>query len=96
MQQERGVYCLVTAVMAIRNSTLFCEGRTPVEVPRTPQKSKLGLKDNTDASEGEVGDHASLSSFHSDIGIPINFQEESGLFTFEALKSTSLSRCQEM
>ena len=38
----------------------------------------------------------SLSSFQKDLGIPINFQEESGLVTFEALNSTSLSRCQEM
>ena len=30
-------------------------------------------QDNTDASGGEVGDQGSLSSFHSDIGIPINF-----------------------
>ena len=53
-------------------------------------------KDNTDASGGEVGDHASLSSFQKDLGIPIHFQEESGFVTFEALNSTSLSRCQEM
>ena len=26
-----------------------------------------------------MGDHSPLSSFHTDIGIPINFQEESGL-----------------
>ena len=26
-----------------------------------------------------MGDHLPLSSFHRDIGIPINFQEESGL-----------------
>ena len=26
-----------------------------------------------------MGDHSPLSSFHRDIGIPINFQEESGL-----------------
>ena len=29
-----------------------------------------------------MGDQASLSSFHRYIGIPINFQEESGLVTF--------------
>ena len=29
-----------------------------------------------------MGDQASLSSFHRDIGISINFQEESGLGTF--------------
>ena len=43
-----------------------------------------------------MGDHASLSSFQKVLGIPINFQTESGLVNFEALKSTSLSRCQEM
>ena len=53
-------------------------------------------QDNTDASGGEVGDQASLTRFQKDLRIPINFQEESGLVTFEALKSTSLSRCQEM
>ena len=39
-------------------------------------------QDNTDASGGEVGDQASLSSVHRDIGIPINFQEVSGLANF--------------
>ena len=29
-----------------------------------------------------MGDHSSLSSFHRDIGIPIYFQEESGLGPF--------------
>ena len=53
-------------------------------------------QDNTDASGGEVGDHASLSSFQKDPGIPINFQEESGFVTFEALNYTSLSSCQDM
>ena len=39
-------------------------------------------QDNTDASGGEVGDQASLSSFHRNFGFPINVQEESGLGTF--------------
>ena len=30
-----------------------------------------------------MGDHSPLSCFHSDIGIPINFQEGSGLGPFE-------------
>ena len=34
-----------------------------------------------------MGDHASLSTFQKDLGIPINFQEESGLVTFEVLNS---------
>ena len=39
-----------------------------------------------DASRGEAGDPASLSSCHSDIGIPINFQEESGIVTFSSIE----------
>ena len=39
-------------------------------------------QDNTDTSGVEVGYQVSLSSFPRDIGIPINFQEESGLVTF--------------
>ena len=33
-----------------------------------------------------MGDQVSLSSFHRDIGIPINFQEESGLGTFGSIE----------
>ena len=45
-------------------------------------KGNLGIlleawQGNRDASRGEAGDRASLSSCHSDIGIPINFQAES-------------------
>ena len=43
LQQEPGEYSRVTAGMAIRNSTLFSEVRTPVELGQTPQESKLGL-----------------------------------------------------
>ena len=37
---------------------------------------------NTDTSSGEGGDGLSLSSWHRDIGILINFQEESRLVSF--------------
>ena len=37
---------------------------------------------NRDASRGEVGNPRSLSSCHREIGIPISFQEESGIITF--------------
>ena len=47
-----------------------------------------------DASGGEAGDQGSLSSWNSDIGIPIHFQKESGIVTFEALNSVCLSSCQ--
>ena len=39
-------------------------------------------QENTDASGGEPGGQASLISWHSYIGIPINFHEESGIVTF--------------
>ena len=35
-----------------------------------------------EASQGEVGNRVSLSICHSDIGIPINFQQEPGIVTF--------------
>ena len=37
---------------------------------------------NLDVFRGEAGDPGSLSICHRDIGIPINFQEESGIVTF--------------
>ena len=33
-----------------------------------------------------MGDQTSFSSWHSDIGIPINFQEESGIVTFWSIE----------
>ena len=39
-------------------------------------------QENTDASVGEPGGQVSLFSCHSYIGTPINFHEESGIFTF--------------
>ena len=33
-----------------------------------------------------MGDQGTLSSFHRDIGIPINFQEESSLVSFGSLE----------
>ena len=39
-------------------------------------------QNNTDASGGEAGERGSLSSWNSDIGIPIHFQKESGKITF--------------
>ena len=37
---------------------------------------------NMDASPAESGNPESLSTSHSDIGIPINFQQESGIANF--------------
>ena len=40
------------------------------------------LQAKTEASQGDVGDPRSHSSCHTDIGIPINFQVESGILSF--------------
>ena len=45
-------------------------------------KLNSAWQENTDASGREPGGQASLISSHSDIGIPINFHEESGIVTF--------------
>ena len=43
----------------------------------------LGVRQgNRDSSRSEAGDPVSLSSCHRDIGIPINFQEESVTISF--------------
>ena len=39
-----------------------------------------------DISGGEAGDQASFSSWHSYIGIPINFQQESAIVTFWSIE----------
>ena len=45
-------------------------------------KLNYAWQENTDSSGGELGGQASLISWHSYIGIPINFHEESGIITF--------------
>ena len=39
-------------------------------------------QESTDASGGEPGGKASLISWHSYIGIPVNFHKESSIVTF--------------
>ena len=45
-------------------------------------KLNYAWQENTDASGGEPGGQTSLISWHSYIGIPINFHEESGIIIF--------------
>ena len=45
-------------------------------------KFKYAWQENRDASGGEPEAQASLISWHSYIGIPINFHEESGIISF--------------
>ena len=64
--------------------TPLCSAKSGVLCSYEGHLSNLNYawQDNTDISGGDVGDQASLSSFHRDIGIPINFQEESSLVSF--------------
>ena len=48
-----------------------------------------------DATEVEAGGEASLISWHSYIGIPINFHEDQASSPFEAMNSAHLSMCQK-
>ena len=45
-------------------------------------KLNYAWQENTDTSGGEPGGQASLMSWHSYIGIPINLDEVSGIVTF--------------
>ena len=47
-----------------------------------PRNVNEAWQDNTHTSGSQVGDQVSFSSRHCDIGIPINFHEESGIITF--------------
>ena len=49
-------------------------------------KLAYAWQENTDASGCEPGGQASLISWHSYIGFPINFHEESGIVTFWSIE----------
>ena len=79
--REPGVHSRVTAGVAINNFCFFSDVRTPLYLRSTRQEAKLGLAKQYRPFGGEAGDQGSLSSWHSDIGISIYFQEESGIVT---------------
>ena len=64
--------------------TWFCSAKSGLLSSYDGHLGKLNYawQENTDAFGGELGGEASLISWHSYIGIPINFQEESGIVTF--------------
>ena len=93
--------CLIRFLELQQNLGYICELQRgwPFETPLCSAKSgllcsyeghlrnlNLAWQGNTVTSGCEVGDQVSLSSFHRDIGIPINFQEESRLFNFWSLE----------
>ena len=52
-------------------------------------KLNYALQESTDASGGEPAGQASLISWHSYIGIPINFHEVSGIVTFWSIEHSA-------
>ena len=82
LQREAGVCSRVTAGVALK--TFVCSATSGLLSSYDGHLRNLNSawQDNTDASGGEAGDQGSLSSWNSDIGIPIHFQKESGIVTF--------------
>ena len=80
--QEPGVYSPVMAGMSIRTWSLFSEFRTPDSIWRTTYECKLGLAGQYWCFWMWSSRSGLLFCWQSDIGIPINFQEESGFVTF--------------
>ena len=78
---EPGLYSRVPAGVAIKNFCLFSDIRTPSYYGHL-RNINSAWQDITDTSGGEAGDRDSLSGWHSDIGIPLHFQEESGIISF--------------
>ena len=64
--------------------TLVCSAKSGLLSSYDGHLGKLNYawQENTYASVGESGGRASLISWHSYIGIPITFHEESGIVTF--------------
>ena len=75
MLEFRQGWPFITRVCSVMSGLLY-------SYDRHLRNLNYAWQDNTDASGGEAGDQASLSSLHIDIGIPINFQEELGFVTF--------------
>ena len=64
--------------------TQFCTAKSGLLSSYDGHLGKLNYawQEDTFAAGGEPGGQASLISWHSYIGIPINFHEESGIVTF--------------
>ena len=86
LRQTSAVYSRVTAGMILQSSCLFNDVRTPVSLRGSPHESPRGLAGQYGRFSGEAGDPGSLSSCHSDIGIPINFQQESVIVTLLSIE----------
>ena len=80
------LYSRVMAGMILQTSCLFRDIRTPVSLRGSPHESPRRLAGQYGPFSGEAVDPGSLSSCDSDIGIPINFQQESGIVSLLSIE----------
>ena len=79
---DPGVYSRVTAGLLFKTRVCSAKSGLLSSYEEHLQNLLEGWQGNRDPSRGEAGDPGSLSICHSDIGIPINFEEESGIIMF--------------
>ena len=82
LRRDPGVCSRVTARVDISNFVCLVTSGLLSSSDGHLRNLHYAWQDNTDASGGEAGDQGSLSSWHTDFGIPIHFQKESGIVTF--------------
>ena len=82
LRQAPGVYSRVTAEWPFETRVSSAKSGLLSSYDGHLVKLNYAWQENTDASGCEPGGRASLISWHSYIGIPINFHEESGIVTF--------------
>ena len=86
LQQEPGVYSRIRAGVAIKSFVCSATSGLLSCYDGHLRNLNLAWQDNADNSGGDAGDRVSLSSWPSYIGIPIHFQEESGIVTFWSIE----------
>ena len=82
LRQAPGVYSRVRVGMGFETRVFSAKSGLLSSYDGHLGKLNYAWQENTDAYGGEPGGQASLISWHSYIGIPINFHEESGIVTF--------------
>ena len=82
LRRDPGVCSRVTARVAISNFVCLATSGLLSSYDGHLRNLNYAWQDNTDASGGEAGDSGSLSSWNTDIGIPIHFLKETGIISF--------------
>ena len=79
LRQAPGVYSRVTAGRSFENRVCSAKPGLLSSYDGHLGKFNCAWQENTDASGGEPGGQASFISWHSYIGVPINYHEDSGI-----------------